>query len=337
MEVTLGKYVFIGGVGRSGTSITREILGKGEEVLAFPFEYRFIIDPDGIVDFIKSYASAWSPYMADRRIKRLERFLKQLQSKSVLKHFVGELIRSNAWLKRKINSDSYHGWELEKHFPSYEIEVQHLIQNLSELSYRGSWAGAESFDMNHEIVYGKKFSEEELYTIFKGFLQRLINGAFELRKKSVLVEDNTWNLLFCRELSQLFDDAKFIHIYRDPRDVVASFCKQRWMPSDVVKSAIICRDLYINILDQTATLSRNQFLSLSLESLVNDKENNMNKLLEFSGVRKSNAMVDFKLSASSFGRWRNQFSDTQISEIKPILKDVTERLGYVWDEWSSGI
>ncbi|MCF2857408.1 sulfotransferase [Pseudoalteromonas sp. SMS1] len=328
----MAEYVFIGGVGRSGTSITRELLTKGEEVLGFPFEYRFIIDPDGIVDFIQSYTSAWSPYMADRKIKRLERFLKQLQSKSALKHFVGELIRSNAWLKKNINADSYHGWELEKHFPTYEVEVQRLIQDLTELTYRGSWAGAESFDIKHEIVYGRNFSEEALYTIFKGFLQRLFDGAFKLRNKSVLVEDNTWNLLFCRELSQLFDDAKFIHIYRDPRDVVASFCKQRWMPSDVVKSAIICRDLYVKILEQTASLNREQFLSMSLESLVNNKETNVDKLLEFAGVRRSNAMEQIKLSSSSFGRWRNQFSDAQITAIEPILKGVTEQLGYVWNE-----
>ncbi|CAH1528173.1 conserved hypothetical protein [Vibrio rotiferianus] len=328
----MAEYVFIGGVGRSGTSITRELLTKGDKVLGFPFEYRFIIDPDGIIDFIRSYSSAWSPYMADRKIKRLNRFLKQLQSKSAVKHFVGELIRSNAWLKNNINSDAYHGWELEKYFPTYEIEVQRLIQELTELRYRGSWVGAESFDIKHEVIYGRDFSEEELYVIFKCFLQRLFDSAFKQRNKRVLVEDNTWNLLFCRELSKLFDDAKFIHIYRDPRDVVASFCKQRWMPNDVVKSAIICRDLYTKILNQTAFLNSDQLLSMSLESLVNDKETSVDRLLEFAGVDRSNAMEQIQLSSSSFGRWRNQFSSVEVTEIEPILKDITEQLGYIWNE-----
>ena len=41
------NILFVGGVGRSGTSVTRQVLGLHPQVANLPFEYRFIIDPDG--------------------------------------------------------------------------------------------------------------------------------------------------------------------------------------------------------------------------------------------------------------------------------------------------
>jgi len=67
--------IFIGGTGRSGTNITKAIFAQHPKVGTLPFEHRFVIDPDGVVDFYNSYAGAWSPYMADKKIKRLEQFL----------------------------------------------------------------------------------------------------------------------------------------------------------------------------------------------------------------------------------------------------------------------
>ena len=87
------QVVFIGGTGRCGTSITSAILGKHSLVTTLPFEYRFIIDPDGIVDFFRSYAATWSPFMADRRLKRLERFLLTLSETPPLHRAVGGILR----------------------------------------------------------------------------------------------------------------------------------------------------------------------------------------------------------------------------------------------------
>jgi hypothetical protein len=63
------KMIFVGGTGRSGTSIVKELIAAHPGAASLPFEYRFIIDPDGLVDFYTSYTAAWSPYLADRTLK----------------------------------------------------------------------------------------------------------------------------------------------------------------------------------------------------------------------------------------------------------------------------
>ncbi len=326
----MNQFVFIGGVGRSGTSITRELLAKNSSVASFPFEYRFIIDPDGIVDFIRSFSSSWSPYFADRKIKRLEQFLIRLGKKDKLKHFLGKFIRSNKLLKRSVNANAYHGWELAAHFPNYFEHVKSLINKLTQFEYQSSWAGDTSFKISSVMYYSPKRSEEELYSIFKVFFDNLYNDFFESQKKQILVEDNTWNLLFATELAAMFNNAKFIHVFRDPRDIVSSYCQQRWMPSDKIQSAIICKDLYCQILDKLKSIQQDCVFQVSIEELVNDKTNVLKSISKFTGISLTDEMLDFNLSNSSFGRWKNDFSKEDLNLLEPYLKGITERLGYEW-------
>lgn len=322
------RYVFIGGVGRSGTSILRELMATNSETIAFPFEYRFLIDPDGLIDFINSYSS-WSPYLADRKIKRLERFLTGLGKKQLFPHILGELIRSNDKLKKLITADSYHGWELEEHFPNYLEHVKTLIASLKSFEFSASWAGAESFQYQHQVSYCRPLELDEIYDISSAFCHNLFQGLFEKHQKGFLVEDNTWNLLFINELGRLFQGAKFIHVYRDPRDVVCSYIKQRWMPSDLVQAAMISRDLYAQI-KVNVDSKPGDVIEVALEDLVHNSDKVISDISSFVGLDTQPSMLEFPLSASSLGRWRKDLDSGQLKKLEPVLRSTTESLGYEW-------
>jgi len=106
------KCIFIGGTGRCGTNITRKILDRHSQIASFPFEYRFIINPDGIIDFYNSFSTTWSPYMADITIKRLYEFLLNLT-----------MMRDD--------KENYNDWELAKWFSNYVNNVEELIADLN--------------------------------------------------------------------------------------------------------------------------------------------------------------------------------------------------------------
>ena len=78
------QVVFIGGSGRAGTNLLKRILSEADGFYGFPFESRYIIDPDGIVDFISSYENNWSPYNVARRIDRLECLLTRLGRRTIV-------------------------------------------------------------------------------------------------------------------------------------------------------------------------------------------------------------------------------------------------------------
>ena len=63
--------LLIGGSGRSGTTILSRIFAQHPDICIAP-EFRFLIDPDGIIDFYSTVFQSWSPYHFDFKVKRLE-------------------------------------------------------------------------------------------------------------------------------------------------------------------------------------------------------------------------------------------------------------------------
>ena len=74
-EATSGspRHVAVGGTGRSGTNLLKQILSEHSQVHTLPFEHRFVIDPGGVIDFYHGFADSWSPFVADRKLRDLER------------------------------------------------------------------------------------------------------------------------------------------------------------------------------------------------------------------------------------------------------------------------
>ena len=48
------KPIFIGGTGRSGTTILKKVLQQHSNIVTIPNELRIIIDPDGILDLFNA-------------------------------------------------------------------------------------------------------------------------------------------------------------------------------------------------------------------------------------------------------------------------------------------
>ena len=86
------EFVLICGTGRCGTNIVKEVFSVHSSVITLPFEQRFINDPDGIIDFYNSFSASWSPYIADRKIKRLEALLRRMSYQSPFESVAGSIV-----------------------------------------------------------------------------------------------------------------------------------------------------------------------------------------------------------------------------------------------------
>lgn len=322
------RVVFIGGTGRCGTNILRKILAKHSEVVTLPFEYRFIIDPDGIVDFYRTYAETWSPYMADRRLKRLETLLNGLARQSLLSKTLGRILSAFDGNGKFVSPRRYFGYELKRHIPHFEQYVSELLFELREFSYSGSWVGTESYAVFPKIYYTGPKCQDELDGPLSNFLRKVVHSLLERANAKVYVEDNTWNILFARELLQLLPEAKILHIYRDPRDVVASFSKQRWCPTDKEQAAIWYRSIIARWFSIRPDLPANSYYEFKLEDLVNSTKSVVKEICEFVGLSYERQMLDIDLSKSHSGRWEKEYSEEERRDVHEVLGEVIKKLGY---------
>jgi hypothetical protein len=320
--------VLIGGSGRSGTNITKQLLGLHSRVHAMPFEARFTVDPDGLVDFYESFNAAWSPYIADVRLKRLRGLLDKLGGRPLWQRLAGALVKLFNRRSRWLTPRRYHGWRLAAYFPDYRKHVDALMGELVEFSYPASWVGSPSYAWRPKHWHSGPRPKEELAAIMGRFVNALAAGALEKFGKDVFVEDNTWNILFARQLRDFTPQAKILHIVRDPRDVVASLTKQRWAPSTAPETAAWLSQIMQRWFEMRKTLPEGSFLEVRLEDLVADPRGTLTKMCAFIGLEFEEAMLAQDLSRSHAGRWKTEISAQDARRIQPVLAPILDEYGY---------
>lgn len=324
----MAKIIFIGGTGRCGTSILKEALALHPQAASLPFEYRFIIDPDGILDFYAHSRACWTPSICDKRLKRLARFLRRLAYEPIPHRLMGNLIKQLDPQRHWLSPRHHHGWDLSQWLPNYEQHVEKLLSNLVDFSFRGYWPASDSYQMCPESWHCYRRDDWSLAATLGNFLGAVIGDLLKETGKQFLVEDNTWNVFLARELVDLLPQAKIVHIYRDPRDVVASFVHQRWCPRDPLRAACWYVDMMDHWLEVRRELPAHCYREVSLERFVDRPAEVLRELCEFAEIPFDRAMLDIDLSHAHAGRWRHDFDAEEQAVVQSIVDEWVERLGY---------
>lgn len=318
----------ISGTGRSGTNITKKIFSKHSRFAHLPFEFRFIIDPDGVLDFYNSFTSTWSPYYADKKIKRLERYLKKLSKENTFYQYIDRLIKRIDPGGLKITPRAYSGWALSKWIPAYNNIVNELIEKIKIFEYPGRWPGSNSYTFNNKMCFSDNYKSKDLLEIIKNFIDNIATEILRSQRKEVFVEDNTWNILHAEQMLEFIPNSFLVHIYRDPRDVVASFIKQKWCPNDLWQAIRYYKSLINRWLEVKNEINPERFIEIKFEDFVINPELNCKEVCKRIGIDFEKEMLKVNLSKSNTGRWKEEFSDPENKFLNESLKDIILLLGY---------
>ena len=274
----------------------REALSLHPAIASHPFAYKFIVDPNGLVDFYNTAVHSWSPYIVDNKLHRLEFFLKSLASKHHGK-------------------TTYVDWELNKHFPGYEDRVDALMKDLVDFEYEGIHHGLTSRRSIYFMGYRKR---SELAHLFGAFIRDTIGSHLAEVGKSVYIDEGTHSLLFGLEILE-FLPAKFINMVREPMDVIASLCKQRWTPGDKIKSAEWYKHVMKRLEHVMEYMPRASVLTVDLYDFVDNTGDVLTRVCDFIGVPFSEGMLEIDLGGSHRGRWRQEFTPGEAEAIQRVL------------------
>ena len=322
------KTCFIGGTGRCGTSILRTILSRHSSVATLPIEHRLMVDPDGIFDFYRSYTTGWSPYYADEKLTRLTNFLEDLSSTSSVHKIFRYFFKAFRVAGISITPKKYLDVELSRFIPNYSDHVRTLLNELVEFQYAGERLGTESYSVNNKIRYAPNYSKEQLKIIFQNFIHCIIQDILTYNHKDYFIEDNTWNILFSTDLLDLIPNAKIISVIRDPRDVVDSFSKQKWMPSNKAQSAKIYNDLIVEWIKIKSNLEKKYWIEVRLEDIVLEPESQIRKICDFIELPWEDNLLKIDLSKSNSGQWKKDFSEEEKRSVIPLLAKHIKSFGY---------
>lgn len=152
-----------------------------------------------------------------------------------------------------------------------------------------------------------------------------------------------------RRILEVFPHAKFIHIYRDPRDVAASMRRMEWTAGSLRDQARNWRKVLDEHLRLSAELPATVYTGVRFESLVRQPESELRRLCAFLGETFEPTMLEFHtrtqsgfhereagwkggtqqpLSDASIGQFRKQLSPRQIALVERVAGPTMVKLEY---------
>ena len=256
--------IYIGGTGRCGTNALKDLFSSASNAAALPFETRFTIDPDGVSSLYREMLTnnIYGYHKTQKRFSKLMRRMSKRTLLDVVAIYVESFLKKYGFNQ---TLRAYSGWELSMHFPGFEYEVDRLLSNLRSVDFQASWPGEGACSASSMSI--PVSAQEELASLFSSFLDNLYSEYLASECAEYYVDDNTFNLLHADTLSEITNNATFVHSIRDPRNVVLSMQKQRWCPSKLEEAICFYKYLMKGILEKESRLSQDRLYRVKVEEI----------------------------------------------------------------------
>jgi hypothetical protein len=268
--------IFIGGTGRSGTTILLHGLYRHPELYAVPIETKFLSEAGGLGNLVDALTGGYSISTACDGLERFDHLMRYLlteRERAVGSEFQMTEIFGEENYYRALNEfiDRVTRVSFVEHYPPGRYGSQ---------PYPSEPVGAHRF-------LGRYFPDRsELLAICRELVDRLFSRkAVEMGKRG-WVEKTPANLMRLEFLQELYPESTFLHIKRDPRGVVYSQMRQRWAPGDLRGAALYMVDTYRAWLDRRARLDlpNRRYLEVTLEEFVADTHGTLNRIATIAGI-----------------------------------------------------
>jgi hypothetical protein len=292
--------IFIGGTGRSGTTILLQVLRAHSRIFGTRYEGRFLVSRFGLLELERK---GFSP-------EAFEEF---------------RTLVLGDWFKKTYKAGTPAEYEGGLHKEVERADLEAAVAALEQAAF-----GAAPGDLAAHV---------------REFTARIFESPMRKLGKARWIEKTPTNLLHMQQLHWIFPSARFIHIYRDGRDVAASIVANGWwpivdetakesfagVPVTVENAARFWRLHLQQGFEQARGIPGETLLTLSLESLIEDRERVLAGICEFLEEPLDPKILRVSLEAGHVGRWRDTFSEEERAAFKSEAGEMLIQLGYESD------
>ena len=282
------KPVFVGGTGRSGTTVVGDLLGLHQDIrTSVPIEIKFLANKSGLLQLVfgrdtpdieKKIA------LLDLR-SRLRRYKRKREKfKKIQVEFLDRIW--NTWWD--IDAPPPHGRGLQSGITKQQLEKL-LATLIFELRINRVWAA-------------------------RRFMRNFISSQAAHRGQKYWVETTPLNIAQAERILKIFPNALFINMVRDPRDVIASLLTKNWGPTTPLEGIEWIQKRLIDAHHALRTIPAKQQITIALEDLaINKREQSYQALLTFLGLQDDPAMraffeTELTPQAATSGRWKSEIA-----------------------------
>jgi hypothetical protein len=280
--------VFIGGTGRSGTTVLGDLLNEHSQVrTSNPTEIKFLANRGGFLDVVFGSMNSQLENREKISIFHYRTYRQRAQKDLLQRRERFEEFSEKLWQK---------WWQIDAPAPHGP----------------GLHAGIEKKDLQEMLNdYSRSIKKSPVKQARK-FMVSFMGAQKDHKGEKYWAETTPMNISYSHRLVKLFPEAKFIVIRRDPRDVIASLLTKDWGPNSPLEGVEWIESRLRADHDALKSVPRNQILFINLEDLVtNSPQESYNQILNFLQLQDEPAMRTFHASNmtaenASSGRWRKE-------------------------------
>lgn len=317
--------IFVGGLGRSGTTLLAETIGRHPDVYAMEWETRFIVDNDGLGELVEALSTNWAgPTTGGEKLQAFRELMTVHLVEAGTHPYEGYCIYD--YFDRELYDRSV-GEFLTKlvrtEWPAWGLSKGRRFSLCSKTGLQEVEVTLAMAPPNRVLPY--YFPRDEIAGLAAGFVDALFGGQAERTGKVHWCEKTPHNILSPHP-RRLFPDCKMIHILRDPRDVAASMISgHAWGPQLLADALAWVVEFYRSWLGLRRDYQNDpNYHEIQFERLVAEPEKELSRLCRFLGLTYHPAMNRVDESAANIGRHRKVFDDEGCrlfhSEVAPLAR-----------------
>jgi len=279
--------VFVGGSGRSGTTVTLNLLQRHPQFHAsLPREIKFMTSRHGLLDMVYSRPLSVEENFHGLRFNLKTRAL-PLLGRSQMYFFNKNLF--GRWWSETGKAGNPRG----------------LVQSISR----------EVVEQVHESFL-QSFKNDPVGAS-RMFFYTLAQAQIKDKDVKYFGDSTPVNMMHAFQIQKLLPDARFINVIRDGRDVALSITKEAWGPSDPYVGLKWWANRVLKSAQALSKVDKNSVHEFRIEDLVvHARQNTYNKILSFLAIEDATKMHDYFDSTMSaerlhIGRWRSEIQDPE--------------------------
>jgi hypothetical protein len=280
--------VFIGGTGRSGTTVLGDLLNEHSQVrTSNPTEIKFLANRGGFLDVVFGSMNSQLENREKISIFHYRTYRQRAQKDLLQRRERFEEFSEKLWLK---------WWQIDAPAPHGP----------------GLHAGIEKHDLQEILNDYSRSIKKNPVREAKKFMASFMGAQKDHKGEKYWAETTPMNISYAHRLIKLFPEAKFIVIRRDPRDVIASLLTKDWGPNSPLEGVEWIESRLRADHEALKSVPQNQLLFIHLEDLVtNTPQESYSQILSFLQLQDEPAMrafhtVNMTAENASSGRWRKE-------------------------------
>lgn len=336
----LDRPVFIGGTGRSGTSIMANLLNSHADLCLPGHENKLIVEHSGLRDIVESLSGR---YDITRFHFIIQNFLSRAQQMQQFGFPVAELNQRLSQLRQERKLNFQQAFEIVQrenpaipgsiHAIGQGFGIEHYVTCTRAFLLRiAAHVAQDGIVDSHGLLkpffMAKSFTRDAILAECRRFLDELYARPLTAAGASRWVDDTPLNFVNFDFLYELYPQMKFIHMIRDPRDVASSFTNQPWFPSDQSLAVSVCAAMIRSYRALKDRIPASSLLEVRLEDLVNKTDETVARVAAFLEVENRFNTAIVSSDKANIGRGRD--FDAAITEaVNRELGDWMRLQGYV--------